>query len=108
MISFKEVQDKLLDTYMSLLEKPTIRELSKDSGIQNTRLFRIMNGSEMKLSEYLIIKNRVASLSNKTVNLLEDASNCENILSTHGIDQLSTYMRRKIKLSNIVNNKIAA
>ena len=36
-------------------EKP-LREISNETGIQMTRVFRILNGQEMKLSEYLCFK----------------------------------------------------
>ena len=107
-----EIQSKLLKTYMSLLLKGTIREMSSDCKIQSTRIFRLMNGHEMKLSEYLKVQERVITLSTGKSELLEDAFNCEKSLSKHGINEISKVMKRKVRLSKLVNNtdhiKIAA
>jgi hypothetical protein len=112
MNSHAEIQDKLLKTYMSLLEKGTIREMSSDCKIQSTRIFRLMNGHEMKLTEYLKVQERVIALSCGKSELLEDAFQCEKSLSGHGINEISKIMKRKVRLSKLVNQsnniKIAA
>ena len=100
-----EMQKKILRTYIQELGKSTIRELARDSKIQQTRIFRLMNGSEMKISEYLIIKSRIAELMSKNSDLMINAENCENTLSYHGLSQLSVQMKRKAKLAQIINSK---
>lgn len=47
-----ELQQTILKKYFELHGKQPIRKLAKDTGIQSTRVFRIMNGSEMKIGEY--------------------------------------------------------
>lgn len=103
MNSQTEIQNKLLKTYMALLEKGTIREMASDCEIQSTRIFRLMNGHEMKLSEYLKIQQRVISLSSKKSELIEDAFLCENALSSYGINEISKVMKRKVRLSKLIN-----
>lgn len=101
MIDYREVQDKLIDTYMGLLSKNTIREMAIDSGIQKTRLFRIMNGQEMKLSEYITLKNRISSLFGKISPVEELAKECEKELSVNSISEISNYMQRRIRLAKL-------
>ena len=44
---------------MLLNQEPTLKKIAADTGIQITRVFRLFNGSTMKLSEYQIFQHRV-------------------------------------------------
>lgn len=93
----KKVEKSILSQYMGLFEKPTIVQLSKDSRIQKTRLFRLMNGIDMKLSEYLILKNRISALTNSKSNIELVAKECELKLSAQEVLELSKVMNRKLR-----------
>ena len=54
-----EMQKKILKEYCQLNGWPSLREVSDDTGIQRTRVFRIMHGEEMRLGEYQIFKSKV-------------------------------------------------
>ncbi|WP_127717770.1 hypothetical protein [Halobacteriovorax sp. HLS] len=108
MISHEEVQSSLFKKYNFLLKKSTIREISHDSGIQQTRIFRLLNGSEMKLSEYLIIKNRVDYLSARNSDIAELTMDCEALLSSYGIQKLSQQVERKVRLARLIMNNNCA
>lgn len=45
-------QDKVLNNYQSLFPGAKLRETAEQTGIQLTRVFRIFNGAEMKISEF--------------------------------------------------------
>jgi len=47
-----QLQDTILNRLGEKYPEATLKKLSKLTGIQITRVFRIMNGYEMKLSEY--------------------------------------------------------
>lgn len=47
--------EQIKDTMRGLKERYQYRELVKITGIEQTRLFRIMNGSEIKLNEVQIL-----------------------------------------------------
>lgn len=47
-----DLQKKVIDDVMATHNRPTLKRLSEMTGIQLTRIFRIMNGAEMKLTEY--------------------------------------------------------
>ena len=112
MISHMQVQDSLMKKYNSLLKKSTIREIALDSGIQQTRIFRLLNGSEMKLSEYLIIKERVVKLSLQNTDLVELAIEGDSLLSTYGVEEMSKKISRKLRIAKLVESnqtiKVAA
>lgn len=46
-------QQKLVERYKQLFPKDTFQIISNKTNIQITRVFRIFNGSEMKISEYI-------------------------------------------------------
>lgn len=51
-----DLQKKIIAEVMRDHGRPTLKELSKLTGIQITRLFRILNGNPMKLNEYLLFQ----------------------------------------------------
>lgn len=46
------LQDATLKQFQEVFNGPTLKEISTLTGIQMTRIFRLMNGYEMKLSEW--------------------------------------------------------
>ena len=46
------LQVRILEQYRQVFPRHTLREISHQTGIQLTRVFRLMNGSPMKLDEY--------------------------------------------------------
>ena len=46
-------QENFISESMKLLKHPSYRELAKMVNIDHSRIFRILNGSDMKLKEYL-------------------------------------------------------
>jgi hypothetical protein len=102
-----DLQKTILNQYMLLNEKPTLKKISEDTGIQLTRVFRILNGSTMKLSEYQVFNRRVKEKMGLTEGLEAIAFECSLKLSADAIKDLEVFLKRKIetwKLSQI--NKI--
>lgn len=90
-----DLQRTILNRYLELNEKPTLKKIAKDTGIQLTRVFRILNGSTMKLSEYQIINKKVQEKLGLQESLESLASECEKILSPEAISDLEVYLKRK-------------
>lgn len=53
------VQKELLENYLKKFSDPTLKEISAATGLNISRVFRLLNGAKMRLSEYLIFKNLV-------------------------------------------------
>jgi hypothetical protein len=94
-------QKLVLDEYMQLMAKPTFREMAKDTGIQLTRLFRIMNGMEMRLNEYVILKRRVEELTDAS-QLSQLAFKCESTLPSRARKELEGMMMRLLKQQELL------
>ena len=53
------LQQIVLKRYFDYYPKQSLREISENTNIQITRVFRLMNGSPMKLSEYESFENAI-------------------------------------------------
>ncbi|MBY0414928.1 MAG: hypothetical protein K2Q18_12225 [Bdellovibrionales bacterium] len=92
-----DLQMTILNQYMLLNSKPTLKKISEDTGIQLTRIFRLFNGSKMKLSEYQIFKQKVKEKMGLTESLEEIAFECSMRLSPEAIKDLELFLKRKIE-----------
>lgn len=52
-------QTKLIQLYRKKFPHESFRKMSKKTGIQISRLFRVFNGHEMRLSEFLTLQESV-------------------------------------------------
>ena len=93
-----ELQKIILSQYMLLNQNPTLKVISKDTGIQITRVFRLFNGSTMKLSEYQIFQQRVREKMGLTDALETIALDCSLKLSPEAIKDIEIYLKRKIEI----------
>lgn len=92
-----ELQKRILNQYMVLNGKPTLKKISEDTGIQLTRVFRLMNGSTMKLSEFQIFDQKVKEKMGLTKSLEALALDCSLCLSPEAILELEKFLKRKIE-----------
>lgn len=96
-----ELQKIVLSQYMLLNQNSTLKKISNDTGIQVTRVFRIFNGSTMKLSEYQIFQQRVKEKMGLTDTLDAIAFDCSLKLSPEAIKEIEIYLKRKIEIWKI-------
>lgn len=92
------LQKIILDQYMQLNKGPTLQKIAKDTGIQLTRVFRLFNGSTMKLSEYQIFQQRVREKMGLSESLEVIALDCSLKLSPAAILEIEIYLKRKIEI----------
>ncbi len=105
-----ELQKTILNQYMLLNNKPTLKKISADTGIQLTRVFRLFNGSTMKLSEFEIFNKKVKEKMGLTEGLEALAFECSLKLSPAAIKDLEVFLKRKIevwKLSQIQKQPVS-
>lgn len=94
----ENLQSTILKKYMSTEKKMTLKKMSLETGIQMTRCFRILNGSEMKLEEYEIIKKVINEKTHKEKDYLELLELCVLNLSKDSIDEIMTLMQSKYRI----------
>lgn len=93
-----DLQKTILKQYTLLNDKPTLKKISEDTGIQLTRVFRLFNGSTMKLSEYQIFNKKVKEKMGLTDSLEAVAFECSLKLSPAAIKDLEVLLKRKIEV----------
>jgi len=87
--------------YMLLNGGPTLKKISVDTGIQLTRVFRLFNGSTMKLSEFQIFQQKVKEKMGLTDTLEAIAFECSMKLNPQAIKEIEIYLNRKMALWNL-------
>ena len=99
------MQKAILKRYWQVRGDLTLKQISKDTGIQLTRVFRILRGAEMKLSEYEIFQKIIEKHDDYFSSEMKlTASLCENSLSPKCIDDLLDLMKRKLLMKKIIDD----
>jgi len=93
-----QLQKIILGQYVLLNEQPTLKNISADTGIQITRVFRLFNGATMKLCEYQIFQQKVKEKMGLTNTLEAIAFDCSLKLSPQAIKEIETYLTRKMEI----------
>lgn len=96
-----EIQNALLHKYMDLKDQPTLQVMADETGIQRTRIFRLFNGSEMKLSEYLSFQSAVVEKQGRDKSLESLFHECEAELSSQSLREISSLMNSLLYKSKL-------
>jgi len=98
------MQNDVIKTYRQHFPRDTFKAISKRTGIQATRVFRIFNGYKMKVDEYEKFKNAINSSEKlgQHARLFEFlSSNCIKTLSNRDLNELNHQMEKKIFLASL-------
>jgi len=102
-----KLQKKVLDQYLELFGRPTLKEISNGTGIQLTRVFRLLNGRPMKLFEYEIFENLV----NEKLNLINGpcylAKKCERSFSKKGVENIKSHLSRRLRMRLLLDQQLS-
>ena len=97
------LQKEVLTQYMQLNQLPTLKYISGDTGIQLTRVFRILHGAEMKLKEFEIFRNKVCHGLGENESLVKVAHDCQESLSPKGIQLLKVELNRLLAIKQLAS-----
>jgi hypothetical protein len=99
------IQQSLINRYKKVFPEDTFKNISKKTNIQQTKVFRIFNGAEMKISELEALEE-VMSLSNniKIHDFINISKKCTSDLSESVLTDLYTQMRLLLKTNYLVTN----
>ena len=102
------LQNNVIACYKELFPKDTLKDISTKTGIQVTRIFRILNGHDMKLPEYECFQK--ACFRNVSDNLFAKlftyATKCTENLTARQIKDLVFHMEDLIEIHNIKNDSV--
>ena len=91
-------QESILLQYTRLTGNVTLRSISNDTGLQITRIFRLLNGAEMKLNEYRIFYGKIQDHCGSERNLYNLVDECILKLSIVSIKEIENTLSKKLKL----------
>ena len=98
------LQKKVLDEYLGP-RSPTLREIALDTGIQVTRVHRIMRGSAMRLDEYEIFRRKAQEREGGT-KLQEMIAQIEECLSAEKIREIESLLERSLKIFSLTGQRV--
>jgi len=90
-----DTQQILLKRFKRLFPTHSYKEISMLTGIQITRVFRLFNGAEMKISEYRAFEN-LLSFDRQSLWIKKISKMDFDILSSKDQDEIENYINRKI------------
>ena len=94
----------IIDKYIRSTGFKTLKEISKDTGIQLTRVFRILHGKEMKLKEFEIFQKKSFFNLDNSLKIVSLANECAFKLDDKNILEITNFMKRNIKVSDLKKN----
>lgn len=95
------LQEKTLAKYKSIYPNHTLKEISKVTNIQVTRVFRIFNGSEMKLKELESFQNAIKSIKpNSEKRMIDLIKECSQKLSKAKLNNLLCDLETLLKMES--------
>jgi hypothetical protein len=100
-------QQKVISLYKEMYPQDTIKTISLKTSIQQTRVFRIFNGAEMKISEFEKLERLVIN-KNLEKSFILIARKCLDSLPQNQINQMQSLMSQNLKLASFRINEIQA
>lgn len=91
------LQEKTIHDYFKFFENPTLKQISIDTGINLTRIFRIIHGSPMKLFEFEIFNEKIKVKKRLEGNFSQLISDSEESLGISDFLLVKTILNRKLK-----------
>ncbi len=92
------LQKEILDQYMAKNKKPTLKFISKQTGIQMTRVFRILNGATMSVLEYERFYQLVYQTNHFGEDIKELGTLCQRSLTEDAVAEIADLMKKKLWL----------
>ena len=98
------LQQKTLESYVNLFsQRPSFKFMSEETEIQISRLFRIFQGSKMKLEEYEKIRSLVALKKNQKIlkgseKMFYLLEKYEGFISLEMAQEINLELQKKIRI----------
>lgn len=91
------LQKVIIEQFQKKFSNPTYKEMVELTGIEQTRLFRIKNGTPMRLEEF----ERILKLLSETNNPMNLFFDCYRYLDQKTISEVEHTIYRKIALAKL-------
>jgi hypothetical protein len=91
------LQKVIMDQFQKKFSDPTYKQMVELTGIEQTRLFRIKNGSSMRLEEF----EKILKLLSEAKNPLNLFFDCYRHLDSSSLAEVERNIQRKISLAKL-------
>ncbi|MBL7663875.1 MAG: hypothetical protein JNM93_01990 [Bacteriovoracaceae bacterium] len=99
-----ETQERLLKSYRQQRKNYTLIQMSQETGIQQTRLFRIFNGSEMKISEYAAIEKILYPEQKRNQSMIDKLINeASQVLMPESLNEICQLIHKKLSIHQLLS-----
>ena len=98
-----KMQEQILRQYKKLKGSQSLRKMSEDTGIDSTRIFRIVHGSEMRLGEYEIFRAKILAENKGVGDFHELLDNSVKNLDIKFLNDVQDFIKRKLRLSSLTS-----
>ena len=97
-------QKSILKKYKATYPKKTLKEISEETGIQMTRVFRIFNGAEMKINEFESFEKSIRknSTNESRVRLIEKVQLALNTMAERELSYFEIEINHLLKLDQFI------
>ena len=92
-------QKNILTRYKEKYPKETLKQTQQKTGIHYTRVFRLYNGSEMKLKEYLCFQSQLLDQNEQSIQ--KKLNKCIRNLSDRNRNVLFDFIDKTLFLSEL-------
>tara|TARA_Y100000590_G_C14967533_1_gene731145 strand:- start:21 stop:359 length:339 start_codon:yes stop_codon:yes gene_type:complete len=103
----QNLQSSIINQYQERYPNHTLKQISQTTGIQITRVFRILNGYDMKLSEYQLFEEAVHGSADKRNVFFKLSNLCQTNLSQKKIDQIESFMKHHLNVLNYKSSSVS-
>ena len=103
------LQNLIIEQYQEVHGQVTLKQMSEDTGINMTRMFRLLNGSIMRVDEYQLFQNSIKRKLGFDYSVQELADECTKKLSVEAVKEIHIFLKRKMELWQLIqDNRILA
>ncbi|PIP95831.1 MAG: hypothetical protein COW00_07895 [Bdellovibrio sp. CG12_big_fil_rev_8_21_14_0_65_39_13] len=103
-----QIQKETIQEFLKLYDKPTLNQIFKMTGIQKTRFFRISNGMEMRLAEYVILKNLIDQKKVKHGKLRNLVELCLHEMNPLELEKIEQHLEKSLRSSLLKNERVTS
>jgi hypothetical protein len=95
------LQENILNQYRSTFPNDKLKDYSSKTGIQITRIHRILNGAEMKLTEFEAFERAILGSDPVSEDFIKTAFSCLKSLNVKKINEYKRIMNHALKLEKM-------
>ncbi len=96
------IRNNLIELYFSLAHYPTLRGAAQETGIQVSRIFRIMKQGNLKVEEWKTFSKLACQKLGLEEDLLSLAETCLVQLKKEDLEDILHYMQRALRYGKIL------